>query len=116
MKKAKGKNKFLNFLKSKLFIFNVLAAIALVIIIVIIVNFSLKIYTKHGKSVTVPEFVGEQADKALASIEENGFQYVIVDTVFDDKFPKGAITEQNPEAGSIVKSGRKIYVKINSKN
>ncbi|HNY43523.1 MAG: PASTA domain-containing protein [Bacteroidota bacterium] len=114
MKKAKGKNKFLNFLKSKLFIFNVLAAIALVIIIVIIVNFSLKIYTKHGKSVTVPEFVGEQADKALASIEENGFQYVIVDTVFDDKFPKGAITEQNPEAGSLVKSGRKIYVKINS--
>ncbi|MCK9254588.1 MAG: PASTA domain-containing protein [Bacteroidales bacterium] len=116
MKKLKRKNKFLNFLKSKLFIFNVLSAIVLAFILMIILFFSLKSYTKHGKSVTVPDFVGTQVDQALLSVEDNGFKYVIVDTVFDDNLPKGSVVEQNPKAGSLVKSGRKIYFKINSED
>jgi len=106
--------KFLNFLKSKLFLINFGIAILLFIVIFVILNIFLKTYTKHGDSVSVPDLIGMKTEEAIALIEENDFDYVIVDTVFDDKYEKGTVVEQNPEAESLVKEGRKIYLKVNS--
>jgi beta-lactam-binding protein with PASTA domain len=86
------------------------------IIVFVILNFALKVYTNHGESVTVPTVVGMQVDEAIALIEESDFEYEIIDTVFDDKYDKGAIVEQNPVAEALVKEGRKIYLIVNSNN
>ncbi len=106
--------KLWNFLKSKAFLINFGAAIAVLIICFIILNVSLRVYTRHGDSVTVPKLVGMKIDDAIALLEENNFNYEIVDTVFDDKHDKGSIVEQNPRAEALVKEGRKIYLIVNS--
>ncbi len=106
--------KLLIFLKSKLFLLNFGGAILFFVVIFIILNVSLKSYTNHGDSVTVPTLVGMQLDEAISLIEENGFSYEILDTVFDNKHDKGSIVEQNPVPESLVKDGRKIYLIVNS--
>lgn len=98
-----------------MFLINFGIAVAFFVVIFIILNVYLKSYTRHGDSVTVPNLINMQAEEAIALIEENDFDYVIVDTVFDSKYDKGAVVEQNPEAESLVKEGRKIYLKVNSK-
>ncbi len=90
-------------------------AILFFIVALILLNVILKIYSRHGDSVTVPTVIGMQTDEAIALIEDNGFDYVIVDTVFDDKHDKGAVVEQNPKPESLVKDGRKIYLIVNSR-
>lgn len=106
--------KFLNFLKSKLFLLNFGGAVVFFILIFVILNLSLKSYTKHGETVTIPTLIGMQTDEAIALIEENGFKYEIIDTVFDNKYDKGSVVEQNPVPESLVKDGRKIYIIVNS--
>jgi len=106
--------KILNFLKSKVFLLNFGGAIIFFLLIFIVLNFALKVFTNHGESVTVPTVLGMQTEDAIALIEENGFEYEIVDTVFDDKYDKGAVVQQNPEPESLVKDGRRIYLIVNS--
>lgn len=108
--------KLLRFFVSKLFLLNFLGAVLLFVIVFIGLNIYLKSYTQHGKSVTVPNLIGLSTEDAINIIEDGGFNYVIVDTVFDDNVDKGAIVEQNPRAESLVKEGRKIYIIVNSKN
>ncbi len=111
----KGKFKrIFRFLISKLFIFNVLGAIAFFVIAFFVLKFYLKSFTEHGITVTVPTLVGLDAEEAIQQIQDGGFAYVIVDTVFDDKVDKGAIVEQNPRPESLVKNGRRIYLIVNS--
>lgn len=106
--------KIFNFLKSKVFLLNFGGAIIFFLLIFIVLNFALKVFTNHGESVTVPTVLGMQTEDAIALIEENGFEYEIVDTVFDDKYDKGAVVQQNPEPESLVKDGRRIYLIVNS--
>jgi beta-lactam-binding protein with PASTA domain len=107
--------KFFRFLSSKLFLINFGIAIVFFALCFLVLNLFLKSYTRHGDSVTVPNLIGMQIEDAIVLIEESDFNYVIVDTVFDNKYDKGAIVEQNPIPESLVKEGRKIYLKVNSK-
>lgn len=116
MKNDKCKTKVWAFIKTKTFIYNLFAAILLVFILLLILSFSLKLYTRHSKSQAVPNYIGMLAEEAFQNIKENGFDYIVIDTVFDNSVSKGSIVEQNPKPGSLVKSGRKIYVKVNSKD
>lgn len=106
--------KFFGFLKSKLFLLNLLAAFIVLLLIFVFLNIYLKSYTNHGESITTPILIGLDIDEAITIIEDNGFNYEIIDTIFDGDFAKNAIVEQNPKAESLVKKGRKIYLIVNS--
>jgi len=106
--------KIFRFLISKLFLFNMLGAVAFFVVAFIALNIYLKKFTEHGVTVTVPNIIGVQTDEAIKVIEDGGFAYVILDTVFDDNVDKGAIVEQNPGPESLVKNGRTIYLTVNS--
>lgn len=108
--------KLLKFLISKTFLFNLLGGIVVVVIIFIVLNIYLKSYTQHGKSVTVPTLIGMQSEDAIDLLKDGGFDYIIIDTVFDDNVDKGAIAEQIPESEALVKKGRNIYLIVNSKD
>jgi len=43
---------------------------------------------------------------------EGAFEYVVIDSVYDDHFNMGEIVLQDPSPGSRVKEGRKIYITI----
>ena len=109
--------KFFNFILSKAFWFNILGIILFFVIAIVILMVSLKSCTRHGDSVTVPTVVGMDADEAIAMLEDEGFGYEVVDTLFIDSLPKGVVVEQNPARESLVKHGRtrdEILVKMPS--
>lgn len=72
-------------------------------------------YTKHNQDlVKVPEIEGLRIDKAIRVLEDGGFEYEITDTVFRDGVPLLSIIDQTPEKDFEVKSGRKIFLVLNS--
>ena len=106
--------KFFNFIFSKAFWFNILGIILFFVLAVVILMFSLKSYTRHGESVTVPTVVGMDADEAIAMLKNENFNYEVIDTLLIDSLPKGVVVEQNPVKESLVKHGRTVYMKINT--
>lgn len=104
-----------NYLKSRVFAAQVLAAMAIVGVLGYLFFHWITFVTHHGDEITVPNLSRMTEDQAEAKLDELDLDYVIIDTVdYDPKFPKLAIVEQEPEAGAKVKQGRQIYLKINS--
>ena len=69
--------------------------------------------TNHGDHVTVPDLLGmpsEQLDSFLAAAN---LRFEISDSAFSEDFDPLAVIRQFPQAGSVVKPDRKIYVSIN---
>lgn len=103
---------FFKFLVSKAFIKHLGIAVVLIALIIWLTMQALKLYTDHGDELKVPGLTGIRIDK-LPEMEIKGdFEYVVTDSVYDNHFSKGEIVLQDPRPGSMVKSGRKIYVTI----
>ena len=71
-------------------------------------------YTKHGETIEVPDIYGFHTSELKSFFDDKDFRYVIIDSVYNDKAPKGIVLEQDPEKGRLVKPGRMIYLTINS--
>ncbi len=103
------------YLTSRVFFAQILAAMAIVGVISYLFFHWITFTTHHGQEITVPDLgklSAEQAEEKLAAID---LDYIILDTVdFRPDYPKLTIVEQEPKAGSKVKEGRKIYIKINA--
>jgi eukaryotic-like serine/threonine-protein kinase len=99
------------YLKTKSFRNTVLFAIGSVIVVVLVAFYSLGYYTRHGSGIPVPKITGINIDRALSTLKEQGFG-VSIDSVYVlDQVP-GTVIEQDPDAGTNVKEGRVIYLKI----
>jgi len=59
---------------------------------------------------TVPNVVGMNDQEAIEMLESQGFGTAIGDTSFGLEFPKNTVFLQRPEAGDIVKEGRRIFL------
>jgi eukaryotic-like serine/threonine-protein kinase len=92
---------------------NILAAIALAIIFVVLLVFSLKWCTHHGRAKTVPHVVGKVFDEGREILEKEGFEPVVQDSVYVDTLPPLAIVKQIPESDAVVKVNRTVYLTIN---
>lgn len=91
--------------------------LALVIVIVLLVVFVkfLDFSTNHGEEITVPNLAKMKLEVAEEKLDEDGLEVFLLDTVeYRPEFPPYTIVEQDPIAGSKVKDGRKIYVKLNA--
>lgn len=71
-------------------------------------------YTRHGEKISVPNVVGQFEASAVYQLETLGLGAVVADSGYNRHLPPGTILEQLPAAGSEVKSGRSIYLTINS--
>lgn len=103
---------FFKFLVSKAFFKHLAIAIVWVALMLWLTLQVLKFYTNHGEEIEVPGLTGIRIDKLPQMEIEGDFNYVVIDSVYDDHFSKGEIVLQDPPPGSKVKSGRKIYVTI----
>ncbi len=92
---------------------NMLAALGMVLLFVLIFFATLSWLTGHGKIQRVPSITGQNILAATKTLEAAGFDVVIQDSVFIDTLAKQAVVRQIPEAESIVKNGRTIYLTIN---
>lgn len=92
---------------------NMLAAVAAVFLFLLIFFWSLSLLTGHGKIQRVPSITGQNVLAATKTLEAAGFDVVIQDSVFIDTLAKQAVVRQIPDAESMVKNGRTIYLTIN---
>lgn len=93
---------------------NLILAVVFVLALVLIVDIVLKIYTHHGREVSVPDMSGMSVSEAAAAAANCGLDTRVADSVYVIRLRKGAVFSQNPKAGSKVKSGRKISLTINA--
>ena len=68
----------------------------------------LPLYTRHGQEQTVPNLIGQLADKAEHTANKQGYRFFPEKIVADDQVPLGTVIEQLPPPGTITKSGRLI--------
>jgi len=107
---------FFNFLKSKFFWINISIAILVIIVLATITLFSLKFFTKHGEQVAVPNVTGLYVEEADVLFRKQGLSYEVIDSIYARDRLQGEILEQIPRADSYVKTGRTVYLTINSKS
>jgi eukaryotic-like serine/threonine-protein kinase len=103
---------FFRFLCSKRFLRHLLGMIVIIFVLGWIVLFALRIYTQHGTYYTVPDYTGKTIDEISSGKDAGTFDFVVIDSVFDLKKPKGTVLHQDPYPDSKVKENRKIYLTI----
>ena len=93
---------------------NLLLAVVIVFALIFGSQALLDVGTKHGTSLSVPDFVGKTPKQAEALAEKAGVRVEVVDSVFA-KTGRGLVREQNPAPGAKVKDGRRIQLVVNAK-
>lgn len=78
------------------------------------VRYGLGEYTHHGEHVIVPNVVHRNYADANRILSGIGMDVVVVDTVYRKHYPPMCVLEQSVDPGTVVKSGRKIYLVINA--
>lgn len=104
--------------------FPVIAHVVLIgilgIIALIALYVGLKVGTRHGKTIEVPNFLGMSIEEACDVANSEDLQIIVRDSVFDVDLPGGMVVDQLPRTSSVrevtVKPGRKVYLTINAYN
>lgn len=88
--------------------------LALAAIGLLIVYFSLALFTKHGQTAKVPGVENLSYAAAVEKLHNAGFRVEIRDSLYIDNIRPGLVIEQFPKSGEIAKPGRKIFLYINA--
>jgi len=99
---------------SNIYIKNLLAAIIIVIVLCFAVLKWLDSYTQHGESVEIPDVTKLTVEKAEPIFAAKNLLCQVIDSTFYDGWPSGAIIETVPAAGSKIKMGRTVFLRVNS--
>jgi beta-lactam-binding protein with PASTA domain len=105
---------FKAFIKSKTFLYSIVAMMVLALLSFFLLYNWLNNYTHHGESITVPDVRGLSEEKLVRFIEDKHLQYKIIDSLFEDGKAPGTVIEQDPKPDSKVKENRTIYLTVNS--
>lgn len=100
--------------KSRLLWGNLAAMLLVVILVCIGVWRGMAVYTHHGEGIEVPDLVGRMSGDVRYQLDRLGLVAVVVDSAYNKQRPAGCILEQLPAAGARVKSGREIYLTVNT--
>ncbi len=101
------------FLTSKPLWINILAAFVLLVVLLLLFLGSLDLITHHGKTMKIPAVIGQSIDQARKTLESQGFEIVIQDSIYNDTLPPLQVIKQFPEADNLVKVNRTVYLTIN---
>ena len=104
--------KIRDFFKPQRMGFHLVLAIIITMIIAVVCLIILKSYTRHGREVDMPNFVGQNSVALIDTLLPSDYLIVITDEVYDKTMEPGTIIKQNPEAGEKVKKGRKVYLTV----
>ncbi len=104
----------LQFLKSKVFLKQlVLAVVALIVFCFLMLQY-LKYSTNHGEFIAVPELKGKTLDVVEIELDDATLNMVIQDSAnYNPNYPPYSVIDQAPKAGALVKEDRKIYLTLN---
>ena len=103
-------------LTSPIVYWNLIMLVLVSIVLLIVLWFWMKDYSHHGERVEVPQTKGMLLADAEYELEKQGLVVVISDSSYNRNLPAGTVLEMTPAAGSKVKTGRNIYLTINTRN
>jgi beta-lactam-binding protein with PASTA domain len=86
--------------------------VVLVIVTMLLAMLVLRLYTRHGQKIEMPDLAGKSLSEAKEIVSKNRFELIVNDSVFVVGKPGGIILDQNPKPGSFVKKHRKIYITV----
>src|SRR5690606_27929860 len=104
-------SKLLLYLRTDTFRKNLIAALIVVAVLFLGIYFGLKVYTKHGVAIEVPQVKGMHISQAIEVLENADLEY-FVDSIYQMDVQPGLVIEQDPNPKSSVKTGRTIYQTI----
>lgn len=99
-------------LRSPYFFKNGLAMLGAVIGLFLLLNVLLRVYTSHGNSVQVENYVGLTIEDATKKARSRGFRVDINEAPFDLSITKGEVIDQEPASLSRIKRNRPIYLTV----
>jgi beta-lactam-binding protein with PASTA domain len=103
-----------SYLKSKTFFKHLaLATVSLVIVLWALFKL-LGVYTHHGETAEVPDFKGKAIAELDNFVKDKNVGYTIIDSVYSPEEKPGVVIKQDPEAKSMVKHNRIIYLYVTS--
>lgn len=102
-----------DFFKKHPLIKHLLYMLVLSVVIVVLAFLFIKAVARQGQEYELPDICGTSLEQ-LKDDNPLHFTYVIIDSVFDAEKPGGTVIQQDPKAGTMVKTHRKIYVTVTS--
>ena len=102
--------------KNNPFLRNLVLALCFIVTVVFIVHFTLNLATRHGQAFDVPDFNGLTIPEARIAAREAKLALEVNDSLYLPGRTGGIVLEQHPSPGAKVKSGRRIFLTINSYN
>lgn len=93
---------------------NLLAMFLVALLLCLLLWKGMDAYTHHGEAIKVPKLVGLQESDANYRLTQLGLHAIVVDSAYNKAMAPGAILEQIPAAGRQVKSGRNVYLTVNT--
>jgi beta-lactam-binding protein with PASTA domain len=103
-------------MRSRTFLFHILAAIGFYLLCIFLFAFFVRLYTKHGEAIMVPDLRGKTYDEVVRVLSENDLEYAIADSTYDESKPALSVIDQNPKPDTRVKEYRTIYLTVNSRS
>ncbi len=103
---------FFSFIFSKSFLKHLGIALGVFIALILVIVFALSAYTDHGETIAVPDLSGLKKENLEATLTPLNLKFAVIDSVYDNKRPKGSIVDQTPVPGFHVKAGRTVYVTV----
>jgi beta-lactam-binding protein with PASTA domain len=107
---------FIDFLKNRSVQKKIILAFAGLFLCIEFVFLSIRVYTRHGQALSVPDFSGMNLEEVSSLIDLKRLRYEIIDSVFIQGQKPGTIVAQNPSANTKVKENRTIFLTINAIN
>jgi beta-lactam-binding protein with PASTA domain len=92
---------------------NVLAAVALSVLVVFLYFLTLDFWTNHGQYLRVPDMKGKNYAEARTMLEKAGFDVMVQDSVYVDTLSPQVVIKQFPDPEATVKVNRTIFLTIN---
>lgn len=95
--------------------YHIVVAIVASIVLLFLIFLCLRIFTRHGKEIEMPNYLGQNASELTQSGREEGFVFVVDEEVYKEGTVPGTILTQDPAPKEKVKKGRKVYLTVSAK-
>ena len=84
----------------------------LIIVVVIMDRVVMPLYVHLGDETEMPDVIEMELTEARSLLEQQGFNVLIRDSLYDANHPENVVIEQNPYPYARVKEGRRVYLTI----
>ena len=93
-------------------LWNLATIIISIILLIVLALYFLDLWTHHGSTTVVPDVVGKSLSQAVVMLDEADLETVVTDSVYTKDKAPGSVVDIIPQPGSIVKSGREVYLTV----